>query len=488
MKVKYYLLLALVFTVTHHFQVSAQVNKKGKKPNVIFIMADQWRRQAVGFMKEDSVQTPHLDQLAKEGVAFKRAYAARPICSPNRASLLTGRYPINHHIIMNDMVLADSLASLGNQFKKASYQTMYIGKWHLDSDFDYTEPEKRSGFNDYWLQTIAHNHYMTGYFEQNNKKRQSANRWEPDFLTDKAIAEIDKNNNQPFTMVISYGPPHTGGGKGFEESREPGKRVNKEIKYGYGYGSPKKYEDMYQPFTKIPRRPNVKLVGNDDSNFVLPGYFGAITSIDENIGRLIKHLKDIDQYDNTIFVFTSDHGEMLGSHGKMTKGVWLEESVGVPLIITGPGVKKNIKTDKLINSIDILPTLLGLSKLPISSGIDGKDYSSFLQGKKFDAPNQVFLSFDKGSEQEKDRAWRTIITDDYSFTVSDAAVYNRKGNHVGEDGIVFYKLKSDPYQMSPIYTKTAKKDDGIIMKQLYEKLEDHLNQEKDNFLKTHNLK
>ncbi len=488
MRVKYYILLAIIFFIAHPFKVSAQVNKSSKKPNVIFIMADQWRRQAMGFMKEDSVKTPYLDQLAKEGVAFKRAYATRPICSPNRASLLTGRYPINHHIIMNDMVLADSLASLGNQFKKAGYQTMYIGKWHLDSDFAYLAPGSRSGFSDYWLQTIAHNHFVTGFYEQSNDKKQFANRWEPDFLTDKAITEIDKNKNQPFTMVISYGPPHTGGGKGFEESWEPGKRVNKEIRYGYGYGAPKKYEDMYQPFTAIQRRPNVQLVGKDDSNFVIPGYFGAITSIDENIGRLIKHLKDIGEYDNTIFVFTADHGEMLGSHGKMTKGVWYEESVGVPLIIAGPGIKKNMKTDQLINSIDVLPTLLGLSKLPISPGIDGKDYSSFLKGNKMDAPKEVFLSFDKGSAPEIERAWRAVITDDYSFTVSDAAVYNKKGNDVGDDGIVFYKLKRDPYEMMPIYTKTANKEDSILMKQLYQKLEAHLNKENDNFLKTHNLK
>lgn len=488
MKFNKFLFLAFCFLISKPNQSLAQADKKDKKPNVIFIMADQWRRQAMGFMKEDPVKTPYLDQLAKDGVAFKRAYATRPICSPNRASLLTGRYPINHGIIMNDMVLADSLASLGNQFKKAGYQTIYIGKWHLSSDLAFTEPKDRTGFNDYWLQTVAHNHFQTIYFEENNKRKQFANRWEPDFLTDKAIAQIDKNKNKPFTMVLSYGPPHTGGGKGFEESREPGRRVDNKIKFGYGYGAPEKYEKMYQPYASIPRRPNVKLVGQDSSNFVLPGYFGAITSIDDNIGRLIKYLKDIGEYDNTIIVFTSDHGEMLGSQGKMTKGIWFEESVGVPLIIKGPEVKRNIKTNQLINSIDILPTLLGLSQLPISNGIDGKDYSSFLKGNKFDGPDEVFLSFDKGAIKEPDRGWRSVVTNDYSFTVSNAEYYNNSNNKVGDDGIVFYNLKKDPYQMKPIYTKTANSGDAKLMKQLYQKLQEHLNKENDNFLKTHNLK
>jgi len=487
MKNKIFFLVGIFCLMFTQDNIVAQTVKEVKKPNVIFIMADQWRRQALGFMGEDAVITPNLDQLAKEGVAFKGAYATRPICSPNRASLLTGRYPINHHIIANNMVLADSLASLGNQFKKAGYQTMYIGKWHLDSG-TYASPGKRSGFDDYWLQTIHHNHFETRYFEQNNEKRQTANRWAPDFLTDKAIAVIDQNKQQPFTMVISYGPPHTGGGKGFEESWQPGKRINKEIRYGYGYSAPKQYEALYQPFTKIERRPNVQLVGNDDSNFVIPGYFGAITSIDENIGRLIKHLKDIGEYNNTIFVFTADHGEMLGSHGRMTKGVWYEESVGVPLIIAGPGIQKNIKTNQLINSIDVLPTLLGLAKLPIATAIDGKDYSALLKGNKMDGPKEVFLSFDRGALQEVERAWRTIITDDYSFTVTDAAIYFKKSDDVGDDGIVFYKLKSDPYEMNPIYTKTASKEDAIVMKQLYIRLENQLSKENDHFLKTHNLK
>lgn len=488
MKFNQFLFLAFCFLVSNPYQTLAQADKKDKKPNVIFIMADQWRRQALGFMKEDPVKTPNLDQLAKEGVAFKRAYATRPICSPNRASLLTGRYPINHKIIMNDMVLADSLASLGNQFKKAGYQTIYIGKWHLSSDLAFTEPKDRTGFCDYWLQTVAHNHFQTIYFEENNQKKQFANRWEPDFLTDKAIAEIDKSKDKPFTMVVSYGPPHTGGGKGFEKSREPGRRVDHKIKFGYGYGAPEEYENMYQPYTSIPRRPNVKLVGQDSSDFVLPGYFGAITSIDDNIGRLIKHLKDIGEYDNTIIVFTADHGEMLGSQGKMTKGVWFEESVGVPLIIKGPEVKKNIQANQLINSIDVLPTLLGLSKLPIANGIDGKDYSSLLKGEKFDAPQEVFLSFDKGAVKEPDRGWRSVVTSDYSFTVSNINYYSQKNDKIGKDGIVLYKLKDDPYQMNPIYTETAKSADAKLMKQLYQKLEAHLNKEKDNFLKTHNLK
>lgn len=488
MEIKKYILFACSLFMGFPFQISAQVDKQEKKPNVIFIMVDQWRRQALGFMKEDPVKTPVLDQLAKEGVAFTRAYATRPICSPNRASLLTGRYPINHKIIMNDMPLADSLPSLGNQFKKAGYKTFYIGKWHLDSDFNFTAPENRSGFNDYWLQTVAHNHFQTIHYEENNRNRQFANLWEPDFLTDKAIAQISKNNHQPFTMVISYGPPHTGGGKGFENSREPGRRVDDKIKFGYGYGAPEKYEDMYQPFANISRRPNVKLVGEDKSDFVLPGYFGAITSIDENIGRLIKHLKEAGVYDNTIIVFTSDHGEMLGSHGKMTKGIWFEESVGVPLIITGPGIKKNYKTNQLINSVDLLPTLLGLSKLPILKGIDGKDYSPLLKGNKFNAPNEVFLSFDKGSVKERDRGWRSIITKEYSFTVANTDYYFNSNFEVGDDGIVFYNLKNDPYQMKPIYTKTANKEDTAIMQELYKKLESKLDKENDNFLKTHNLK
>ena len=371
--------------------------------------------------------------------------------------------------------------TLGDIAKKEGYSTAYIGKWHLDGEQEgYVPPERRHGF-DHWIMSNHHTPFRQKYYMQDDQKFTVAkNSWEPDWITNKAIGYLKTLNNQPFCIVLSYGPPHTGGGPGFEDRWQPGKRdENGEIKYGYGYAAPEKWEDLYADPEKLPRRQNVKPVGkyNDESTFVLPGYFGAISSIDDNFGRIINYLKDNNIFDNTIIVFTSDHGEMLGSQGRMTKGIWYEESVGIPCLISYKNKLKPMTVTRPFSTVDMTPTILGLAGIKVPDIMDGCDFSKLMDGKKDKVPEFAFCSFDQGSPNTGDRSWRSVYTTRYTYVLAKLEAYKSDG--INKDGRVLYDKEKDPYQTNPIY-KGMGYDEK--MDQLHKILIKHLDKTGDPFI------
>lgn len=432
-----------------------------RKPNILFVMSDQHRRQAMGFMKEDPVITPNFDAFSNEAVTFMNAYSAHPVSGPNRACLFSGQYTQNNKVFGNDCRLINSGKSMGYLFRNNGYSTGYIGKWHLDGHengkYAYVPRERRQGF-EYWLISQGHRHFDGQYYGDKDSLI-STGRWMPDYETEKAIEFIQNKHNEredkkPFCLVVSYAPPHNGMGPGFQNKYNIGhwNALLKDlpIRKGGGFAAPKRFEEMYTPAKKLPRRENVQKVDNKESYPILPGYFGAITSIDENFGRLIAALKESGEWENTIIVYTSDHGELLGSHGRVYKDLWYEESIGVPLMISYPGKLKPQKTNQLINSIDLLPTLLGLAGIEIPREIDGIDYSAFMYGKKSKVPNRIFFQFDRGVLNDKgpDRYYRAVRTDRYTYVAAMLPYYDQ---FIGKHKQVLYDNKKDPYQLHPIF-------------------------------------
>lgn len=448
--------ILFLFTVGYSTVGLAQ-GKQVDKPNVIFIITDQWRKQALGYRGEDPVQTPNLDRLAENGFSFDNAMANRPICGPNRACVFTGKYSINNGVWTNPVPIAEDETTFATVFKDAGYKTAYIGKWHLGGlVWNGTKsPHRRGGF-DYWIEAFGHSPFSQSYFipEGTDVRPYERGTWAPTYETRVAMDYIEKNKDNPFCVVLSYNPPHTSGGLGFEDRSQPGGYLkNGEKKFGYGYGGPREYEKMYDTidYSKNPIRGNMMPVGNnqDPAFDVIPGYFGAITAIDHDIGTLMQYLKKNKLLENTIVVFTSDHGEMMGSHGRMTKGIWFEESVGVPLIISWKGrvINYREKVD-LISSIDLMPTLLGLTDLPIPESVDGTNYAPLLLGKKFKAPQYQFSSFDGAlTSPKKGRYWRAVNTSRYTYALCGINA-NRS---LTKDGLVLYDKEKDPLQMHPIY-------------------------------------
>ncbi len=472
-------ILIIVGWVFSGFQINAQENKK---PNILFVMSDQWRRQAMGFVNEDPVFTPNLDKFSKEAVFFENAITNRAICTPSRATIFTGQYPATHGVYGNDVRLSTESVTLGDVAKANGYQTGYIGKLHLDGKGEgHVPPERRHGY-DFWIMSRHHNPFAQKYYIQNNQEPTLIkNSWEPDWITDRAIDYMDSVKNDPFCLVISYGPPHTGGGKGFEDRYQPGKRTNGEIKMGYGYAAPEKWEELYPNPEEMPRRKNVMPVvakGNekDESWPTLPGYFGAISSIDENFGRIIDFLKANGLFDNTIIVFTSDHGEMLGSHGRMTKSMWYEESLGIPCLISYKNRVTSAVISNPFSTVDMTPTILGLAGIDVPKCMEGTDFAPSLLGEQQKLPEMAFCSFDQGSPGAGDRAYRGVYSEKYTYVIAQKS-YSE--DHI-KDGVVLYDKEKDPFQMNPIYRGMGY--DTVINK-LHSALLKHLDDTNDPFVK-----
>ncbi len=334
------------------------VATKAKKPNIVFVLADQWRAQATGYNGDPNLigKTPNLDQLAAQGVNFKNAISVTPVCTPFRAAFLTGQYPTTTGMIFNDLHLPEESVTLAELFKDSGYKTGYIGKWHLDGmgRFDYTPPERRQGF-DYWKALeCSHDYNNLIYYEGNDSEKKKWEGYGPYAETQDAISYIQKNagNEEPFLMVLAWGAPH------FPHAT-----------------APKEFQEQFNE-EDIILRGNVADDMREVAKKEAVGYYSHILALDKCIGDLEKAIDAAGITENTIIVFTSDHGEMLGSHSirpKQKQVPWAE-SVRIPFLLKYPALfgNKKIEVEAPINAPDILPTLLTLADLPVPEFVDGE--------------------------------------------------------------------------------------------------------------------
>ena len=413
------------------------------KPNLIYIFCDQFRRQAVGYMGEDPVVTPHLDKFAREGIVFNQAISNYPVCSPYRGMLLTGLYPHKNHIFTNchsesalqGCYLHEDQVCLSDILGKNGYELGYIGKWHLDAPTQeqsyytegkrkdgliwdaYTPPGKRRhGFSFWYSYGCADNHMNPHYWINDAKieERLDVCEWSVAHETQVAIEYI-KNHEKPFALFISFNPPHT------DFSSFPQKYLN--------YYKGKTEKDLLV-------RANVKNCSQAVKH--VKNYFATITGIDEHFGRIMQAIQEKGIEDNTIIIFTSDHGEMMGSQGLMHKKIWYEEAVGVPFIVRWLGQFKHQDVDAQISTIDIMPTILGLVGLEavIPKECVGYNFApSMYNGRYTEAPDSTLYFC---NDKQAKGYGRGIRDKRYTFILSEVD---------GKQQCSFYDRKEDPYQM-----------------------------------------
>lgn len=435
-----------------------------KKPNLLFLFADQWRRNAIGFMNKEKVMTPNLDQFSKTAKVFNNAYSTCPLCSPSRATILTGKYPISHGVITNckpgldNVFLKESENTIGDVLKKEGYSTGYIGKWHLDDpeaqngnipksgakDWDaFTPPgPKRHGF-DFWYSYGADDNHFTPHYWMDSPEQIKVNKWSVEHETDVAIDFISKNKEDNFALFVSWNPPHT-----------PLDQI------------PDKYVKLYDNL-EVDIRKNVKLDSLIDHpktiepfSFteekyidMVKRYYAAITGVDENFQRIITYLKENNLFDNTIIVVTADHGEMLCSHGLWSKHVWYDESVSVPFIVSyGDKITYGF-TDTVLSGVDIMPTLLSMLNINIPDSVEGRDLSETIFTNEYIENDAITMCYTGNQKVIKDLkaqgknplayGWRSIISKDNTY------VYFKNYNGEGIPEQLLYHNKKDEYQLSP---------------------------------------
>lgn len=394
-----------------------------KPPNVVYVFADQWRADALGYAGDPNVKTPRIDALARESFDFTHAVAGMPVCTPYRGSLMTGRYWHRTGLFVNDVPLGNDAVSLAQAFAQSGYDTAYIGKWHIDGRgrSAYIPPERRQGF-DYWkVLECTHNYNASDYYADGPDKL----RWDGyDAIaqTKDACAYIaDRESDKPFLLLLSWGPPHNP----YETA-------------------PQKYKDLYDP-AALTLRPNVPAEKMDKTRQEMAGYYAHCTALDDCVGDLLDTLDAKGIADDTIFVFTSDHGDMVGSQGEQRKQRPWDESIRVPFLIRRPGAVAPAKTDFPINTPDIMPTLLGLCDLPIPETVDGKDRSSLVRGEETDEPRAALLAcitpFGEWTRKQGGREFRGVRTPRHTYI------------RTLEGPWLLFDNETDPYQLDNLADK-----------------------------------
>jgi arylsulfatase A-like enzyme len=381
--------------------------KSARRPNIVFVFADQMRAHAMGCMGNKQVITPHLDKLASEGLLVTNAISCQPVCSPYRAQLMTGRYSHSTGVIHNEIRLPDSEVVISELMKKQGYATGYIGKWHLAGyRSNPVDAKSRRGWDFWAVRNCSHQHFKPEYWLNDAKEPISVPGWEPDVQTELAVEFIKKNKQAPFCLFLSFGPPHN------------------------PYKAPEKYVGMYKD-KKLSLRPNVP--GGKTENLLQ--YYAMTTSLDTCMGRINDALDDAGISEDTIVVFTSDHGDMLGSQGHRLKQRPWEESINIPFIIRYPRkIEAGQRRDWIVSSVDVMPTLLGLCDISIPPQVQGLDYSATFLGKSSTQRDAAFL-FNVHAGGGPGTDWRGIRTKEWTYA------YHFSGDWV------MYDLKNDPYQL-----------------------------------------
>ena len=397
-----------------------------RRPNIIFLLADQLRYQSCGYAGDSLARTPNIDAMARDGMNFRQMVSHMPVCSAYRASLFTGKYTTSTGMVINELRMNPDHRCLGHVLADGGYETGYIGKWHLYADQlgHHYEPRNsfvprgphRLGFDGLWAAYNFHHNYYGSYYHTESPEKifYGEDVFEPDAQTDMALDFIEgrAESEKPFFLMVSYGTPH-----------DPWVQSN----------VPKKYYDMFRD-VKFEVPPNYSSemdpYGDGWSNIEksperldewMRNYYAMTANLDWNVGRILDAVDKSELGQDTIVVFTSDHGEMFGGHGRMKKNIFYEEAARVPFLMRWKGIiPAGSVSDACINTPDIMPTLLGLAglKRQIPRKVEGMDLSHLARGEDGPQPDAALLmNTGACAVWRNGHEWRAVRDDRYTYAV-----------------------------------------------------------------------
>jgi arylsulfatase A-like enzyme len=418
-------------------EASAAVPESGtptQRPNVLMICADQFRADFVGANGENpSAKTPHIDALAERGTNYRQAVCNQPLCSPSRASFLTGVYATEAKVWKLGLELDHSLPTIATVLKKDGYTTAFVGKWHVSADKDskgnnqkgWIPPgPSRGGFDDLWeganiLELVSHP-YEGNYWDNAGTNIGFKDEYRVDFMTDRGVRFLEQKHDKPWFLFISQLEPHHQ--NDIDQFVPP-------TRYA------KTYEDAFVPHDLRP------LPGNWRSH--LPGYYGDVQAIDDCVGRLVETLEKTGQLNNTVIVFFSDHGCTFRTRLGEYKRSPHESSLRVPFIVAGPGFDRATVVNEVVSLIDLAPTLLDGAGATVPASMRGKSLKP--------------LANDPASR----RAWNSSVYVQISSSICGRAIRTKEWTYCAYDPTIphggaelsrnytdfaLYSLTGDPYE------------------------------------------
>ncbi|MFT5493674.1 MAG: arylsulfatase A-like enzyme [Limisphaerales bacterium] len=437
MKFKPSLHLLLITTLV----AAASVSAAATRPNLLIIYTDEHHYNTLGCYGGKIVKTPNIDWLAKNGTLCDRFYATTPVCSPSRGALVSGRYPQNTPVVQNNIPLADDTVTFASFLKTKGYATGFAGKWHLDGGGKpQWAPKRQFGFDDnrfmfnrgHWKkfadtaegpQVGARDKKGNPGYGVNDADDKS---FATDWLTDKALDFIDKNKDGPFCYMLSLPDPH-----GPNTVRAPYNTMYVGVDVPIPV-SLNKTEAQTPKWAARERNVNPRWLKG-----VMPQYYGMVKCIDDNVGRLLDCLRKHGALENTFIVFTSDHGDLCGEHGKSNKGNPYEGSARVPFIMYAPGsAKKGHTLDQALGCVDFMPTILPLMGYKSPSTVQGRDASNLFRGKGAESWNDFNIM-----RSTSGQSWIAAVDKDLKLIFSQ------------KDEPWLFDRAADPHELDNLYGK-----------------------------------
>lgn len=382
------------------------------RPNIVLLLVDDLRWDEVGYAGYPT-PTPNIDQLAAEGVRFNNAYVTSSLCSPSRGSFLTGAYPHVHGVVGNEISLdTKKTPTIANVLQGAGYITAMIGKWHMGGD-----SKPRPGF-DYWYAMPGQGSYTDPDFNDNGKLR-TVRGYNTDIITDKAIEFVKDHRKKPFYLHLSYKSVH-----GPIEAAPRHQDQLQETDFA-AFGRPTATDHR-----KAPRRFRAE----------------TLLSVDESLGRIKSHLEKLGLLDNTVLVFTSDNGYLLGEHELMDKRTFHEESIRIPWVLYYRGIAASgIAIDEPVLNIDFMPSMLDLAHAEIPEHVQGRSFIPLLTEENASAKWRDHWIYEYFNEAEFMHlpTHFAVVGERYKFVrfPEGKGMFNEFS---GED--LLFDLESDPFE------------------------------------------
>jgi arylsulfatase A-like enzyme len=388
------------------------------KSNLLFLFTDEQRQDTMLAYGNRQIRTPNLDKLAKQGVVFRRAYVSQPVCTPSRATIMTGLYPHTSGCTSNNVPLDEKVPTIAELFSDRSYRFAYLGKWHLGDEifaqhgFDHWVSIE-DGYRRYYrpqrdrMQNCTHYHWLKerGFepdvhdgefsaFSRGKSASLPAKFSKPAFLAERTSQFIRENADRPFAAYVNFLEPHMPFTGPYNNLYDPEK-----VTLPPNFNAPPHPDEPMRCRLMREHFRSQGFGGHDLSvesgwRRLIANYWGLVTLVDEAVGRILSTLGECGLEGRTIVVFTSDHGDMMGSHRLLTKTVMFEEAVKVPLIMRIPQLRRAPRwVDCPVSQVDLAPTLLDLMGQPIPESLEGYSLRPLLERAGAPREDHVFIEW-----------------------------------------------------------------------------------------------
>lgn len=412
--------------------LSAATAAQTTKPNLIYILIDDLRWDALSVTGSPLAPTPNIDRIGKEGMVFRNAFVTLPLCSPSRASFLTGQYARTHGIRDNTNrgPLSHRIPMFPRALQNSGYETAYIGKLHMGND-----DAPRPGF-DHWVSFKGQGAYIDPMININGAAEKKTG-YMTDLLSDYAVEFVKKTHNKPFFMALAHKAVH---GPFTPAERHKGLVADQPVKRSPGAadtleGKPVLTREVMGPMGRKlgPVKP-----GGGSGDELIRNQIRCVQSIDEGVGKLLAALKDTAQLDNTVLVFTSDNGYFWGEHGLGDKRFAYEESIRIPFLVRYPRlVKAGSVSESMILNVDLAPTFLELAGATAQTRLNGRSIVPLLSGKSDSWRKSAYFEYFHEPQFPRCPTWEAVRTAEWKLV--------RYPEVPGADEL--YDLKRDPHEL-----------------------------------------